>query len=141
MTTERKPDDRQVETTARAIYLNLRRLQLYVTLHAYGPGVWEIFASTSPKMIVKAGNDKASGMSLTLTNRFDPPELYVEEINSLRAGMGAQMAGAIFDALKHQPRAFQIRLNDRSPIVKDDVTWWQHIISAHPEFTWVRTQL
>lgn len=140
MSTDGKPDDQQVETTASAIYLNLRRLQLYVTLKSYGPGVWEIFASTSPKLIVKAGNDKASGISLLVTNRFDPPELYVEEINSLRPGMGAQMVGAIIDALKRQPRAFQIRLNDGSPIVRDDVTWWQHIISAHPEFTWVRTQ-
>ena len=113
---------------------------MFVTLKSYGPGFWEIFASTSPKMIVKAGNDKASGISLMLTNRFDPPELYIEEINSLRAGMGAQMVGAIIDALKYQPRAFQIRLNDRSPILRDDLTWWQHIISAHPEFTWVRTQ-
>ena len=113
---------------------------MFVTLKSYGPGFWEIFASTSSKMIVKAGNDKASGISLMLTNRFDPPELYIEEINSLRVGMGAQMVGAIFDALKRQPRAFQIRLNDRSPIVRDDVTWWQHIISSHPEFKWVRTQ-
>ncbi|MGJ0532079.1 hypothetical protein [Methylocystis sp.] len=140
MPPEGRPDDQQVETTASAIYLNLRRLQLYVTLKSYGPGFWEIFASTSPKMIVKAGNDTASGISLMLTNRFDPPELYIEEINSLRAGMGAQMVGAIFDALQQQPGAFQIRLNDRSPIVRDDVTWWQRIISTHPEFTWVRTQ-
>ncbi|WP_148043153.1 hypothetical protein [Methylocystis hirsuta] len=88
MSTEGRPDDRQVETIASAIYLNLRRLQLYVTLKSYGPGFWEIFASTSPKMIVKAGNDKASGISLMLTNRYDPPELYIEEINSLRAGLG-----------------------------------------------------
>jgi hypothetical protein len=140
MTPEGRPDDRQVETTASAIYLNLRRLQPYVTLQSYGPGFWEIIASTSPKMIVKAGNDKVSGISLMLTNRYDPPELYIEEINSLQVGMGAQMVGAIIDALKYQPRAFQIRLNDRSPIVRDDLTWWQHIISAHPEFTWVRTQ-
>lgn len=140
MSTGGRPDDQQVEITASAIYLNLRRLQLYVTLKSYGPGFWEIFASTSPKMIVKAGNDTASGISLMLTNRFDPPELYIEEINSLRPGMGAQMVSAIIDALKCQPRAFQIRLNDRSPIVRDDITWWQHIISAHPEFTWVRTQ-
>ncbi len=140
MSTDGRPDDQQVETTAGAIYLNLRRLQLYVTLKSYGPGFWEIFASTSPKMIVKAGNDQASSISLMLTNRFDPPELYIEEINSLRPGTGAQMVGAIIDALKHQPRAFQIRLNDRSPILRDDVTWWQHIISAHPEFAWVRTQ-
>jgi hypothetical protein len=140
MSTDGRPDDRQVETTASAIFLNLRRLHLFVTLNSYGPGFWEIFASSSPKMIVKAGNDKASGISLMLTNRYEPPELYIEEINSLRAGMGAQMVGAIFDALKHQPRAFEIRLNDRSPIVSGDVTWWQHIISAHPEFAWVRTQ-
>jgi hypothetical protein len=75
-----------------------------------------------------------------LTNRYDPPELYIEEINSLRAGMGARMVGAIIDALKYQSRAFQIRLNDRSPILSDDFTWWQHIISSHPEFKWVRTQ-
>jgi hypothetical protein len=140
MNTDGKPDDQQAETTASAIYLNLRRLQLYVTLKSYGPVFWEIFASTSPKLIVKTGNDKASGISLMLTNRFDPPELYIEEINSLRAGMGAQMVGAIFGALQQQPGAFQIRLNDRSPIVRDDVTWWQRIISVHPEFTWVRTQ-
>lgn len=140
MTAEGRPDDRQVEATASAIYLNLRRLQLYVTLNSYGPGFWEIFASTSPKMIVKAGNEKASGISLMLTNRYDPPELYIEEINSLRAGMGAQMVGAIIDALKCQPRAFRIRLNDRSQILRDDFTWWQHIISLHPEFKWVRTQ-
>jgi len=113
---------------------------LYVTLKSYGSGFWEIFASTSPKMIVKAGNDQASGISLMLTNRYDPPELYIEEINSLRAGMGARMVGAIIDALKYQSRAFQIRLNDRSPILSDDFTWWQHIISSHPEFKWVRTQ-
>ena len=129
MSTDGRPDDRQVETTASAIYLKLRRLQLYVTLKSYGPGLWEIFASTSPKMIVKAGDDKASGISLMLTNRFDPPELYIEEINSLRAGMGVQMVGAITDALEYQPRAFQIRLNDRSPLLRDDLTWWQHIIS------------
>jgi hypothetical protein len=140
MTAEGRPDNRQVEATASAIYLNLRRLQLYVTLNSYGPGFWEIFASTSPKMIVKAGNEKASGISLMLTNRYDPPELYIEEINSLRAGMGGQMVGAIIDALKRQPRAFQIRLNDRSQILRDDFTWWQHIISLHPEFKWVRTQ-
>lgn len=140
MTAEGRPDDRQVKATASAIYLNLRRLQLYVTLNSYGPGFWEIFASTSPKLIVKAGNEKASGISLMLTNRYDPPELYIEEINSLRAGMGVQMVGAIIDALKCQPRAFQIRLNDRSQILRDDFTWWQHIISLHPEFKWVRTQ-
>jgi hypothetical protein len=140
MSTDERPDDRQVEMTASAIYLNLRKLQLYVTLKSYGPGVWEIFASTSPKMVVKAGNDKASGISLMLTNRFDPPELYIEEINSLLPGMGSQMVRAIFDALQYQPRAFQIRLNDRSPVVRDNLTWWQYIISAHPEFTWVRTQ-
>jgi hypothetical protein len=50
------------------------------------------------------------------------------------------MVGAIFDALQQQPGAFQIMLNDRSPMVRDDVTWWQRIISTHPEFTWVRTQ-
>ena len=122
MSTEERPSDRQVETTASAIYLNLRRLQLYVTLKSYGPGFWEIFASTSPKMIVNAGNDKASGISLMLTNRYDPPTLYIEEINSLRPGMGAQMVGAIIDALKHQPRAFQIGLNDRSPILTDYLT-------------------
>jgi hypothetical protein len=80
-----------------------------VTLKSYGPGFLEIFASTSPKIIIKAGNEKASGISLMLTNRFDPPELY-EEINSLRPRMGAQMVGAIINALKCQPRAFQIRL-------------------------------
>ena len=101
MSTEERPDDRQVETAASAIYLNLRRLQLYVTLKSYGPGFWEIFASTSPKMIVKAGNDKASGISLMLTNRFDLSTLYIEEINSLQPGMGAQMVGAIIDALKN----------------------------------------
>lgn len=114
MSTDGRPDDPQVETTASAIYLNLRKLQLYVTLKSYGPGIWEIFASTSPEMIVTAGNDKASGISLMLTNRFDPPELYIEEINSLRPGLGAQMVSAIIDPLKRQPSAFQIRLNDRS---------------------------
>ena len=54
--------------------------------------------------------------------------------------MGAQTVGAIIDALKYQPKAFQIRLNDRSPILRDDLSWWQHIISAHPEFAWIRTQ-
>ncbi|KAF0208357.1 MAG: hypothetical protein FD139_3789 [Methylocystaceae bacterium] len=72
--------------------------------------------------------------------RRSPPELHIEEINSLRAGMGAQTVGAIIDALKYQPKAFQIRLNDRSPILRDDLSWWQHIISAHPEFAWIRTQ-
>ena len=77
MSTDGRPDDRQVETTASAIYLNLRRLQLYSNVKSYGPGIWEIFASTSPKMIVKAGNDKASGMSLMLTNRYDPTEALI----------------------------------------------------------------
>ena len=139
MSIEERPDDLQVEKTASAIYLNLWKLQLHLTLKSYRPGFWEIFASTSPKMIVKAGNNKASGISLLLTNRYDPPTLYIEEINSLRPGMGAQMVGAIIDALKHQPRAFQIRLNDRSPKLADELTWWQHIISSHTEFEWVRT--
>ena len=136
-----KPDDQQVETTASAIYLNLLRLRLHVSLKSYRPGFWEIFASTSPRMVVKAGNDEASGISLMLTNRYDSPTLYIEEINSLRPGLGAQMVDAILDALEHQPRAFKIQLNDRSPILKDNRTWWQHVISSHPVFEWGRTSL
>ncbi len=139
MSIDENPDNLQVETTASAIYQNLRRLGLHVTLKSYRPGLWEIFASTSAKMVVKAGNKEASGIALMLTNRYDPPTLYIEEINSLQPGLGAQMVGAIIDALKHQPRAFQIRLNDRSPILRDYRTWWQHIISSHPEFEWTRT--
>ena len=136
-----KPDDQQVETTASAIYLNLRRLRLHVSLKSYCPGFWEIFASTSPRMVVKAGNDEASGISLMLTNRYDPPTLYIEEINSLRPGLGAQMVNAVLDALQHEPRTFKIQLNDRSPALKDNRSWWQHVISSHPEFEWGRTCL
>jgi hypothetical protein len=129
--------DPAIEKIADDISGNLRGLGLYVESKEYGNSFWEIVASSSRKMITIPDGKEASGIALLLAGKYDPPTLVFEEINSLRAGLGRQMVGAVIAGLTEHPGVFQrLRVNDLSPRLKDGRRWWENIASSHPQFDW-----
>ena len=129
--------DPAIEKIADDICRNLRGLGLYVESKKYGSGFWEIIASSSRKMITIPDGKEASGIALLLAEKYDPPALVFEEINSLRAGLGSQMVSAVVAGLEGRPGVFKrLKVNDLSPRLKDGRRWWEHVASSHPEFDW-----
>ncbi|WP_246207079.1 hypothetical protein [Methylocystis heyeri] len=128
------------DAIAAAISANLRGLGLYVRSKKYGDGFCEIAASTSSKMITLPHDPEASGVALLLAQKYDPPTLVFEEINSLRPGLGRAMIGAVAMGLNAHPGVFgRIRVNDLSRRLHDGRRWWEHIADAYPEFEWIIT--
>jgi hypothetical protein len=131
----------EIEKLAEAICRNLRGLGLYVTSKRYGASFWEIVASSSQKMITTPEGEQASGIALMLGGEYDPPTLVFEEINSLEAGLGAEMVGAVAAALNERPKLFRrLRVDDSSPRLKDGRSWWERVAAAHSQFEWEITR-
>lgn len=125
---------------ANNISQRLRALGLFVVTRAYGENFCEIFASSSPRMIVLPESKEASGVAILLAAAYEPPTLVFERINSNTPGLGRRMVGAVTDGLREYPGLFQrIRVNDLSPIQADGRRWWEHVSLTHKDFDWVIT--
>lgn len=132
--------DSAIDKIADDVCRNLRALGLFVESKKYGSGFCEIVASSSRRLITVPDGKEASGIALLLAGKFDPPAVVFEEINSLRAGLGRQMVGAVIAGLEERPGLFRrLRVNDLSPRLKDGRRWWEHIASSHPDFDWIIT--
>lgn len=130
-------NDPTIEKIADDICANLRGLGLFVESRKYRNSFWEITASSSRKMITTPDGREASGIALLLAGKYDPPTLVFEEINSLRAGLGRRMVGAVIAGLEERPGVFErLRVNDLSPRLKDGRRWWENVASSHPQFDW-----
>jgi len=137
---ERAESEQALEAVAASICRNLREAGLYVDSTKYGSGFCEIIASSSPKMITLPDNKEASGIALLLAEKYEPPTLVFEEINSLRPGLGRTMVGAVVAGLKAHPGIFaRLRVNDLSRRLRDGRRWWEHVAAGYPEFEWVIT--
>ncbi len=91
-------------------------------------------------MITLPHNAEASGLALLLAQKYDPPTLVFEEINSLKPGLGRAMIAAAVSGLGARPGLFQrIRVNDLSRRLHDGRRWWEHVAGAYPAFEWVVT--
>lgn len=125
---------------AMSIDSRLRNLGLVVVGHAHGDNFYEIFASSSPRMIVLPDSAEASGIALLLAGAYAPPTVVFERINSIRRGLGRGMVAAVLDGLRAHPGAFhRLRVNDLSPVQADGRRWWEHIADTHDDFEWIIT--
>lgn len=125
---------------AGTIDARLRALGLFVVSHAHGPGFYEIFASSSPRMIVLPDSAEASGVAILLASAYAPPTVVFERINSITPGLGRRMVDAALDGLRAHPDAFHLlRVNDLSPLQADGRRWWRHIADTHSDFEWIVT--
>lgn len=125
---------------ARRIDARLRALGLFVDATPHGDSFYEIFASSSPRMIVLPGSSEASGIAVLLAAAYDPPTLVFERINSIAPGLGRRMVAAILDGAREHPGLFaRLRVNDLSPIQTDGRRWWRHIADVHNDFEWIVT--
>ena len=125
---------------ARIIDQRLRALGLYVRIHSHGEGFYEIFASSSPNMIVLPDSAEASGIAILLAAAYDPPTVVFERINSISPGLGRRMVFAVLDGLREHPDLFQrLRVNDLSPLQKDGRRWWEHVVDMNRDFEWMIT--
>ena len=124
-----------------AIEAILTALGLRVRAKFYGPHFCEIVASTSPKLITKPNDPRASGIALLLAGNYDPPTLVFEEINSRRKGFGAAMVDAVLSGLGASPAMFKrIRVDDASPRGADGRSFWERMAARHAGFDWAITQ-
>ncbi|MFY9658673.1 MAG: hypothetical protein WAK01_19160 [Methylocystis sp.] len=132
---------RAVARAAEPIVANLRALGLFVAAKAYGPYFVEIVASTSPKLFTTPGGKEASGVALLLAEKYDPPTLVFEEINSLTAGLGRRMAEAVLQGLAAPECPFRkIRVDDASPRGRDGLSFWRRVAAAHAWLEWEITE-
>jgi len=77
---------------------------------------------------------------LLLAQKYDPPLLVFEEINSLRRGLGRAMVSAALDGVSAHPGVFRhVRVNDLSPFQQDGRRWWENVADLHPSFEWIIT--
>lgn len=120
-----------------AVCRNLRALGLHVRAKRFGRGFSEIVASSSPRLITTPDGSRASGIMLLLAQKYDPPLVVFEEINSLRRGLGRAMVAAALDGVSSRPGVFRhVRVNDLSPFQPDGRRWWENIADLHPSFEW-----
>ncbi len=125
---------------AKIIDQRLRAQGLFVLGHAHGDGFYEIFASSSPDMIVLPDSVEASGIAILLAAAYDPPTVVFERINSIAPGLGRRMVVAVLDGLREYPGLFQrLRVNDLSPLQADGRRWWEHMADMHQDFEWMIT--
>gem|GEM_PF-1554259 len=130
----------RLSTIATSIDSRLRNLGLVVVGHAHGDNFYEIFASSSPRMIVLPDSAEASGIAILLASAYAPPTVVFERINSIRPGLGRGMVAAVLDGLRAHPGAFhRLRVNDLSPVQADGRRWWEHIAETHKDFEWIVT--
>lgn len=135
------PDETNgLEAIEDAVCRNLRALGLHVRAKRFGPGFCEIVASSSPSFLTTPDGKEASGVMLLLAQKYDPPLVVFEEINSLRRGLGRAMVAAALDGVAARPGVFKhVRVNDLSPHQKDGRRWWENIADVHPSFEWIIT--
>jgi hypothetical protein len=125
---------------AKIIDQRLRAQGLFVQIHAHGNSFYEIFASSSPNMIVLPDSAEASGIAILLAAAYDPPTVVFERINSIMPGLGRCMVVAVLDGLREHPGLFQrLRVNDLSPLQVDGRRWWEHIADMNQDFEWMIT--
>ena len=123
-----------------AVCRNLRALGLHVRARRFGRGFSEIVASSSPRLITTPDGSLASGIMLLLAQKYDPPLVVFEEINSLRRGLGRAMVAAALDGVSAHPGVFRhVRVNDLSPFQQDGRRWWENVAELHPSFAWIIT--
>jgi len=123
-----------------AVCENLRALGLHVRSKRFRRGFCEVVASSSPRLITTPDGELASGIMLLLAQKYDPPLIVFEEINSLRRGLGRAMVAAALDGVSVHPGVFRhIRVNDLSPFQPDGRRWWENIADLHPSFEWIIT--
>ncbi len=133
----RKPVDPAIETVAQEICANLAALGLYVGSQSHGARFVEIRASTSKSLVTTPDGKGASGVALLLAGAYDPPAVVFEQINSLEAGLGRRMVGAVLAGARTRPGLFPtVKVNDLSPFQRDGRRWWEHVADAHPDFDW-----
>lgn len=128
--------DNALSVIAAAVCENLRGLGLFVDCKSYGRGFREIRASSCPKLTTTPGA-QASGVALLLAEKFDPPALVFEQINSRERGLGRKMVAAVMDGVRARPGVLRrVKVNDLSPFQKDGRRWWEHIADRHDDFDW-----
>lgn len=133
-------EKRQITGVAMSVDGRLRALGLFVVASAHGDCFYEIFASSSPRMIVLPDSAEASGIAVLLAAAYEPPTVVFERINSIEPGLGRRMVAAVLDGLRAHPGVFmRLRVNDLSPAQADGRRWWEHIAEAHADFEWVLT--
>ena len=129
-----------LELVAESIDSRLWALGLFVVSRAHGPGFYEIFASSSPRMIILPDSPEASGVAILLAAAYAPPTVVFERINSISPGLGRRMVAAALDGLRAHPGVFhRLRVNDLSPFQADGRRWWEHIAETHKDFEWIVT--
>lgn len=130
----------EIAQLAGAIADRLRALDLVVASRAHGRNFYEIFASSSSRMIVLPESAEASGVAALLAGAYTPPTLVFERINSITPGLGRRMVAAVLDSLREHPGVFtHVRVNDLSPVQKDGRRWWEHIADENADFEWIIT--
>jgi len=126
-----------LDLLAKEIVSNLQAIELQIKSTKYDVGFWEIIASTSPKFITTPDCLEASGVAILLAQKYDPPVVIFEQINSIHPGMGKKMVGAVMCALMVYPDLFRhIRVNDLSPYLPDGRRWWAHISELYEDYEW-----
>jgi hypothetical protein len=129
-----------IARAAHNIHERLRALGLYVKTSTYGNEFYEIFASSSPHMIVLPDSAEASGIAVLLAAAYEPPTIVFERINSISPGLGRRMVAAVLEGLRDSPGLFRrLRVNDLSPLQADGRRWWEHVAGEHGDFEWVVT--
>ena len=132
--------NKPVTDVASSVAERLRALDLFVVSQAHGPGFCEIFASSSPRMIVVPDSAEASGVAILLAAAYEPPTVVFERINSITPGLGRRMVAAVLDGLRAHPGVFlHLRVNDLSPFQADGRRWWEHIADGYNDFEWIIT--
>lgn len=126
-----------LDAVASTVCANLRALGLFVACESYGRGFYEIRASTSAKFITTPDSAEASGVALLLAQKFDPPALVFEQINSRERGLGRKMVAAVMDGVRTRPGLLRsVKVNDLSPFQDDGRRWWENLSDAYPDFDW-----
>lgn len=132
--------DPEIQRIGEAITQRLRALDLHVVSRAHGRSFQEIFASSSPHMIVEPDNPAASGIAILLAGAYSPPLVVFERINSIVPGLGRRMVAATLDGLRETPGGFtRLRVNDLSPFQSDGRRWWEHVAAENADFDWIIT--
>ena len=131
---------RPVVDVADSVVERLNALDLFVVSHAHGPRFYEIFASSSARLIVLPDSTEASGVAILLAEAYTPPTVVFERINSIAPGLGRRMVAAVLEGLRAHPGVFRrLRVNDLSPFQADGRRWWEHIADEHNDFEWIIT--
>ena len=129
-----------ITRAAANIHERLRALGLHVKTTRYGDEFYEIFASSSPRMIVLPDSTESSGIAVLLAAAYEPPTVVFERINSISPGLGRRMVSAVLEGVRNSPGLFRrLRVNDLSPLQVDGRRWWEHVAEAHVDFEWIVT--